>query len=544
MFKFSKKTKGFTILELLISISILAVLISISTSIYSRFFNTFRSVKASSVVYEEARFLMEKITAEIRLGTIDYEEYFNQANYFKGGKNSRNETYGKNYCLYDQQFYVAGIDGQLGTLDDISVGERQGNLKPPISNGFQENLYLIQEGGLKKTYLKRVEDNKIGKVALLRLIGKDYGNDQIEYSKGGLGCLKDLGEGDGFIDTWVCDSDFPCSKKTLRKSLCSMELNLPADDPDFSKSSFIDITPNFLDVVELEFFIQPSEDPRKAYANSKVQIQPFVTIRLVVQANENLLNSDSANPMLTLESTVSTRFQFPIETQCYAEECIEGSSADFPCSKLGNLLTGASVSCQKGFYPSCTDSVYESFADQKFGKDNFGNSFYEPISEMGSCGNDLNCQKRRCSDTYDNDGDGLADNQDSDCLSFICNNGIKDPGEICVDVGGICTFRPKQNIEVSCFDGLDNDCNFRSNDPSTPADESVGTGADEFDQNCIRQICSNGVQDPILGNQFVNPLGFRQSPPLYAKNYLVDVATDSNSSLNETSIDSGGICDF
>ena len=69
---------GFTIAELLISVSILALIITFASTVYINFYGSIQNLKAANLVYEEARFVMERIAKEIRNGTIDYEEYYNQ----------------------------------------------------------------------------------------------------------------------------------------------------------------------------------------------------------------------------------------------------------------------------------------------------------------------------------------------------------------------------------------------------------------------------------------------------------------------------------
>ncbi len=574
------RNDGFTIIELLMATIILSILVVSAAGIYTNFYNSVRNLKAANIVYEEARFTMERIVKEVRGGTIDYEEYYNQKTNFRGI--GINETYGKNYCQYSRQFYNAGPDKQYGTFDDASIGRRREGVPPPIEDKIQDKLYLINGSGTKRTYIRRIEmddgfGNIIGKIAMLKLIGKDCGLDQICNNGIPGECPRDTGEGDGLIDTWVCEKGFGCKGEVIEKVFpdlpsCFGTINTIKDNPDdIEDSSFVDITPNSLDITNLKFIITPQDDPHKAYLDPTTQIQPHVTIKVNARANPKIANSFKGNtPSIPLESTISTRAFTPIITECNLQECIDGDTKS--CSAQGSLLGGAIRVCTQGIWPICDTDNYEVTAadsiiaglviptrielggetipsevtsggldaEAPFDSDpEGGRTFYEEQNEVGSCSdgsfdeNDIIlCKQRRCSDGIDNDGNGVADVDDPTCLFQLCNNGFLDPREECIDVGGICIFRQKTGNETgnNCYDGYDNDCNY---DPENPE----GTGADEFDQSCINYMCSNGELDPRINNPFVKP---DYSP----RNYLLGAQdSDQSNELDEKCIDIGGLCD-
>ncbi|MBN2096153.1 prepilin-type N-terminal cleavage/methylation domain-containing protein [Candidatus Peregrinibacteria bacterium] len=586
--------KGFTIAELLVSTFILGVLIATATGIYTNFFNSYRNIKAANIVYEEARFVMERIVKEVRNGSVDYEEYYNQAaNFFGTGIN---ETYGQNYCQYSRQFYSAGPDGKYGTYDDESTGIRNEDTPAPLESPIQEKLYLIDPTGTHRTYLRRIETtdelgNTIGKIALLKLVGKDYGIDHLSDGENSLRCGRDQGEKDGLVDTWVCDEGFECDRITpgdLPPSCIFGYTEIIRDDPDdLENSSYMDITPASLDVVDLKFFITPSDDPRKAYADADVQIQPHVTIKMIIRASPRIASQiRGSTPDIVLESTVSSRTQTEIITECNLQECIDGDMR--PCPKNQGIVAGAQQTCSQGVWPGCSDIIYEEQAFDNIvsglitpvrmegelfvpidppepdGLDHEppfdtegGRTYYEGgKNEMNSCDGDDECKNRRCHDDVDNDGDGLTDEEDPNCLVHLCNNGYLDPGEACIDVGGACYFRPLALSETNCSDGYDNDCNYDFeltwedivtagledymayeglDENSSVAEWNIALrqGADEYDQNCIDIMCTNGVKDPtdvILGPRFYdNP------------NYLF--GKPESDELHEICIDIGGLCD-
>ena len=286
-----KNIRGFTIAELLIATVILGILLLSAGAVYSNFFNSYRNLKAANLVYEEARFTMEKIVKEARKGTIDYEEYFNQSK--NNSPSTKNETYGKNYCEYSTKFYDFGKDGQPNTYDDINRGTNSD--APAINTPMQNHLFLINANGDQRTYIKLIKKRDkngdlIGKVGILKLKGEDFGSDNIKSNR--TDCKKDAGEGDGLIDTWMCESGYNCTPESKRVDACVGKIHTIYDDSNATnpESSFIDITPSTLDIVDLKFFITPSNDPHKAYADASAQIQPHVTIKLIAKANKKLVN--------------------------------------------------------------------------------------------------------------------------------------------------------------------------------------------------------------------------------------------------------------
>ena len=220
-----KRIKGFTLVELLIASLILGILITTAASVYSNVYKAVRNIRGANIVYEEARFIIERIAKEVRNGTIDYEEYYNQAaNFF--GQDQKNTTYGKNYCQYSQKFYTAGLDGQYGTYDDQSTGKLREGEPNPIENPIQKSLFIINGAGNKRTYIRRIEaevDGEImGKIGFLKLKGKDCGVDRLcveDEDIEGNDCEIDAGEKDGLVDTWACEEGYNCTSKEITSGL-------------------------------------------------------------------------------------------------------------------------------------------------------------------------------------------------------------------------------------------------------------------------------------------------------------------------------------
>lgn len=519
-----KNKQAFTLAELMISVTILAILITISSSIYVNFFGSLRNLKAANLLYEETRFVMERINKEIRNGTIDYEEYYNQNVFRQQSPDAYelrlNETYAQDYCTYSLQFYDPGPDTILGTIDDESTGLRQGDISA-VNTPIQKDLFLININGNKRTYIKRIEKDvngqKIGKIGLLKMTGYDLGVDHIDFMQGSDSCKADTGENDGRIDTWLCDDGFPCKEIEINNtdSTCASTIDTivyAPENPD--ENSFVDITPASLDIVDIQFIISPEDDPRKAYKNDEIQIQPHVTIKIIARANPNIAAKFQANtsPDIILQSTVSARAYNEIITECNLIQCFPGTTA--PCPKSVGVCSGLEQTCTASYlWPGCNEDDYVGYSAD-----------YEINSEVASCEDDT-CKSTKCSDDFDNDCNGLTDKKDPACRYFLCHNGIYDEDveeiENCRDVGGLCQiYRPLQEgEETSCTDGYDNDCDGL---------------ADEFDPDCIEQICNNSQKDVDFVNFLTGIYGH--------SSYLVNI-TIFDPNLDEIAPDVGGICE-
>ncbi len=327
MFKISKKRKqGFTLVEVLLASFIFTVVGLIAVNVFVNILRIQRKISLENALYEDARFMMERITREIRKNAIDYEEYYNQL--------VAKKPYGESYGCYANRFYQPGDKGSNGGVKygspvcsnggdlntpgciidqnsiDIPTGQNpyagsgdpekasamcDENLSSPISCegnlNAQKELYLINPQGTEKTILASKTITGLGQdpikaLAALRLTGKD------EAPK------------DGINEAWACSTDFDCAgfENNLKGTLTA--------DTNTIYKGFVPISPLRSDVESLQFIIAPLEDPRKAYAETTpdVQQQPHVTVLLKVKpAATETQNFGGEIPSISLQTTVTTR---------------------------------------------------------------------------------------------------------------------------------------------------------------------------------------------------------------------------------------------
>ena len=107
---------GFTLIELLISIGLFAVVIVFFSSIFIQSIRTSYESNAQNQIYEDARFLMQRIAKEVRSGMVDYDEYYAQNVAIPSGKGADN--FGQNYGRYYSSFYNPGTDKPLKNPDE------------------------------------------------------------------------------------------------------------------------------------------------------------------------------------------------------------------------------------------------------------------------------------------------------------------------------------------------------------------------------------------------------------------------------------------
>ena len=100
-----QKVKAFTLIEVLVAASVFATVGLLSLLVFVNVLKIQTRVDLENALYEDGRFMMERLTREIKNNAIDYEEYFNKNFKTSGNKN----TYGKIYGCYSSQFYNPGV---------------------------------------------------------------------------------------------------------------------------------------------------------------------------------------------------------------------------------------------------------------------------------------------------------------------------------------------------------------------------------------------------------------------------------------------------
>jgi hypothetical protein len=343
--------------EVIIASSIFTIVSLIGVTVFINVTRIQRKIALENAIYEDGRFMMERISREIRANTVDYEEYYN--------KLVEGKHYGEEYTCYASRFYNPGTDGtgaaHLGALCsdpplgdplanpgcvidkttlDVNTGRNpySGNIfaankDPEDANAFcdqqfgsgttcgadatlhdQSELYLINAKGTKKTILARKQVNASPderSLAMVQIEGDDLTNDSIVDEWVNLGMSKNF----------HCSANYDCPI-----SLTDLESSLVGTTAATRYVGFVPISPMRTVVKDLRFYVSPLEDPRKAFAETTttdaIQQQPHITIVMVLQPSASEMGSFGGEvPTITLQNTVSSRVYNEVKSYTGIESC-------------------------------------------------------------------------------------------------------------------------------------------------------------------------------------------------------------------------------
>jgi len=281
-----------TIIELIVAMSIFAVLATMGIMVLSQVSKISRQVEMEEYLYTETQAVLERISKTIQSSAIDYEEYYNQ--------NIELGDYGENYGSYHAQFFD-GVN-EMG-LNPATGDDKEANAfcagDPTCSTIYSyhlvNELYLINGSGTERTYFA-IEDDADGNqsIAVIEMQGSDT-------------------DEDGLIDAWVCSDGYTCDGTEILDDVSLGFLPNPVDltDGDRYDTNFVPLTPSSINISEFYFYLSPIEDPFKGFAEDSedviesVQVQPKVTIIIIAEyIADNVLGSTAPN--IQVQTTIGT----------------------------------------------------------------------------------------------------------------------------------------------------------------------------------------------------------------------------------------------
>ncbi|MEK7528648.1 MAG: prepilin-type N-terminal cleavage/methylation domain-containing protein [Patescibacteria group bacterium] len=329
---------GFTLIEMLVAVSIFAVVATIASGLFINSFRISARTGLENQILNDATFIIERLARDIHENAIDYDEYFSRR--VLGATN-----YGVNYGKYNTLFYHPGLNtsGGIGdfpedigemcndgvtphednrqcdvdertedTLTPTSPYENATNGDPNSTTAFcnswgdinstgptcgsggialtvpiaETELYLIApDGGRKLIFAKEKIGGNSTAISVAELAGSDT-------------------NGDGTYDSFQCDPDeFTCN------DLLPLVLPLPddlttTDDAGSGHArNFIPLSPLTADIRSLYFYISPLEDPYRATGEDIAREPQKVTIVMEIGPNTDTLQSRAAEEFKTLTLT-------------------------------------------------------------------------------------------------------------------------------------------------------------------------------------------------------------------------------------------------
>lgn len=364
--------KGLSLIEVLIAISLFAVVTIVSSTILMDIVQLEKRTTVQNAVYEDLRIMLQLITKEIQSGTIDYDEYYNYC-VIQGAASGA--YFGVNHGVYGSRFYDPGKTLEAAPADvtknpedlglecsywdgtecevvytlstDLNTGQNPFYGDPSEASAFHDrgishcaspgdtfaeidHLFLIDNTGTKKTIISRkktdIDDWALG---MVRLRGIDV--DQ-----------------NGLVDTFTCMDEFTCNGDPTdltplielpyqdivgiseSEMITTTPIRLPSQGDlneafDVNSAQFVPISPLRADVIDLQFIIKPLEDPYKGFAEPDFRTHPTVTIILTVGLSEDAEEDYPGEfAPITVQTTIAAGVVGRIETYPPVNEILSG----------------------------------------------------------------------------------------------------------------------------------------------------------------------------------------------------------------------------
>ncbi len=286
----SIKILGFSLIELLVAITIAGVVITTAVITMSGIHLSQKKISVSQDFYSESRFLMEKIVREVRNNTLDYDAYCEN-------------PLGSFTCAtpYVSNFYkaVGGKTRNMGgmTADGQSVST---DTKAWDEGTAQTVLYLINRDRTIRTALRRTLDAQASdnyqKLEMLRQLGADK-------------------DGDGDADIWNGSAQMNDVNSVptcqIQEGGTWYTILGDATNEDFCSQShdWTIISPDQIQVTDLTFEPSPNRDPFLSFRVESAQVHPhvFIALHTTLRDSENFGIPASETPNVLLQTTASSR---------------------------------------------------------------------------------------------------------------------------------------------------------------------------------------------------------------------------------------------
>jgi len=344
----SLKQRGVTLIEVLIAVSLFSVIAVISSNILIDIVQLEKKTSVQNAMYDDLRLILQQLTNEIQNGQIDYEEYFNHHVLYTG----IDTVYGVNYGVYGSRFYDPQItynpDDNANPQDlgwecskdngseceivytdsiDLSTGANpfEGSGRDAANSnafcddpyktidctgwlGLSDHLFLLDRTGTEKTIITtRSTQDSDRALAMVKMEGLDI--DQ-----------------NGIVDSFRCKDEYVCNPLNITDLkidwskitgdanaavIAEHDLTSPKETElamDYSPatSAFVPISPLKTNIENLQFIINPVEDPFKAYSEDAVQYYPTVTIIITVGLSEDTAEDYPGDfEPITVQTTVA-----------------------------------------------------------------------------------------------------------------------------------------------------------------------------------------------------------------------------------------------
>ena len=114
-----RPSRAFTLIEVLLTLTLFAVVAMISVNLLVNGLRSARRIQAQVYLYSEAQALMDQIARDVQDNTVEYEAYYSRTVLGDTGWDT------PNYGYYAQSFFNPGLDG-LTDGPNVDVNEYYG----------------------------------------------------------------------------------------------------------------------------------------------------------------------------------------------------------------------------------------------------------------------------------------------------------------------------------------------------------------------------------------------------------------------------------
>jgi prepilin-type N-terminal cleavage/methylation domain-containing protein len=277
-----KVNRGMTLIELLVSLSILATIGITLTSMFVNINNIQVKSTVKEEIQEELRSLMELIVQDLRNNAIDFRGYYIM--------NGPHASLGE-HSYTDSNLSYIGFPIAFPTGGDI--------LNPAPNfldmDKSEDILLLLSFDGKGRTKYRRGDPDGAGDLPNALMMSK-----QVYSRTGTCNSMPEIDLPTGYMGSHDWNPLFP------DPDFCWVL------EPEYNDSAeplygYLPISNPAVSIADLEFFFHVHKSPFKVYEEDAVQLQPMVTIKLTgTYANSSVIMAGNV-PELTIQTTVTSR---------------------------------------------------------------------------------------------------------------------------------------------------------------------------------------------------------------------------------------------
>jgi prepilin-type N-terminal cleavage/methylation domain-containing protein len=293
-----KSGKGMTLIELLITLSIISTMSVVITTMFVNINNIQVKSTVSKEIQEELYILMEKVVQDIRNNSIDYRGYYvYNGPYSSLGESARyggplDSTSNKSYIGIPNPFPTGGdiLQPAPNFFDNIDVDQ-------PVKS--EEILLLIDNTGKHRIKYRLHDPDGVGGAMPTMLMKSEqtYSND----------ILKECHAFPEFDSIAPYNQEFHGSHNWnplfVNPDFC---WTLDEDYLVTENAGYIPISSPNIELTNLNFLFHVHKSPYKIYEEDVVQRHPMVTLQMAGKYKEDVQMAGKA-PELILQTTVSSR---------------------------------------------------------------------------------------------------------------------------------------------------------------------------------------------------------------------------------------------